>query len=107
MHTPQEALHRLCPDYATEINSPLRHVRTRVYFTSESHMHSLINVLRFCTLGAAPAARAWQFGIRCPVPPRVSTAAPWVVLETESKVWALTHSPCTAPLCKSAGMGAG
>ena len=47
----QEALHRLCPDYATEINSPLRHVRTRVYFTSESHMHSLINVLRFCTLG--------------------------------------------------------
>ncbi len=51
--SPQEALHRLCPDYATEINSPLRHVRTRVYFTSESHMHSLINVLRFCTLGAA------------------------------------------------------
>ena len=52
----QEALHRLCPDYATEINSPLRHVRTRVYFTSESHMHSLINVLRFCTLGAAVIA---------------------------------------------------
>ena len=55
-HTLQEALHRLCPDYATEINSPLRHVRTRVYFTSESHMHSLINVLRFCTLGAVLAA---------------------------------------------------
>jgi hypothetical protein len=27
-----------------------RHVRTRIYFTSESHIHSLINVLRFCHL---------------------------------------------------------
>ena len=34
-----------------DINSPLRHVRTRIYFTSESHVHSLINVLRFCHLG--------------------------------------------------------
>jgi hypothetical protein len=32
--------------YASDINSPLRHVRTRIYFTSESHIHSLINVLR-------------------------------------------------------------
>lgn len=45
---------RLCPTYATDINSPLRHVRTRIYFTSESHVHSLINVLRFCQLGASP-----------------------------------------------------
>ena len=45
-------LHRLCPTYAQDINSPLRHVRTRIYFTSESHVHSLINVLRFCHLGA-------------------------------------------------------
>jgi len=44
-------LHRLCPTYAQDINSPLRHVRTRIYFTSESHMHSLINVLRYCHLG--------------------------------------------------------
>ncbi|CAL8465105.1 g4640 [Coccomyxa elongata] len=43
----RETLHRLCPAYAQDINSPLRHVRTRIYFTSESHMHSLINVLRF------------------------------------------------------------
>ena len=48
----QEALHRLCPDYATDINSPLRHVRTRIYFTSESHVHSLMSVLRFCHMGA-------------------------------------------------------
>ncbi|KAK9821974.1 hypothetical protein WJX81_008214 [Elliptochloris bilobata] len=47
----REALHRLCPTYATDINSPLRHVRTRIYFTSESHMHSLINVLRYSHCG--------------------------------------------------------
>ena len=47
----REPIHRLCPTYAQDINSPLRHVRTRIYFTSESHVHSLINVLRFCHLG--------------------------------------------------------
>ncbi len=46
----KETIHRLCPTYATDINSPLRHVRTRIYFTSESHVHSLINVLRFSHL---------------------------------------------------------
>lgn len=46
----RETLHRLCPTYAQDINSPLRHVRTRIYFTSESHMHSLINVLRYSHL---------------------------------------------------------
>ncbi|KAG1672844.1 hypothetical protein FOA52_004648 [Chlamydomonas sp. UWO 241] len=42
-----DILHRLCPTYASDVNSPLRHVRTRIYFTSESHIHSLVNVLRF------------------------------------------------------------
>ncbi|GAX74145.1 hypothetical protein CEUSTIGMA_g1594.t1 [Chlamydomonas eustigma] len=46
-----DILHRLCPTYASDVNSPLRHVRTRIYFTSESHIHSLISVLRFCNLG--------------------------------------------------------
>ena len=27
--------------------SPGRHVRTRLYFTSESHIHSLVNLLRY------------------------------------------------------------
>ena len=47
----KETIHRLCPTYATDINSPLRHVRTRIYFTSESHVHSLVNVLRYSHLG--------------------------------------------------------
>ena len=46
----KETIHRLCPTYATDINSPLRHVRTRIYFTSESHVHSLLNVLRYSHL---------------------------------------------------------
>ena len=52
----KETIHRLCPTYATDINSPLRHVRTRIYFTSESHVHSLINVLRFSHL----AGKYWH-----------------------------------------------
>ncbi len=49
-----ETIHRLLPEYAPQINSPLRHVRTRVYFTSESHIHSLVNVLRYCQLYTTP-----------------------------------------------------
>lgn len=50
-------LHRLCPTYAQDVNSPLRHVRTRIYFTSESHCHSLVNVLRYCHLGMGAGAQ--------------------------------------------------
>ncbi len=31
--------------YTSGILSPGRHVRTRLYFTSESHIHSLLTVL--------------------------------------------------------------
>ena len=46
--SPKESGHRLCPTYAMNINSPMRHVHTRIYFTSESHIHALMNVLKYC-----------------------------------------------------------
>lgn len=41
-----ESVNRLNPQYSHGVSSPGRHVRTRLYFTSESHVHSLITVLR-------------------------------------------------------------
>ena len=41
---------------AADVNSPHRHVRTRVYLTSESHIHSLISVLRYAHLEPPPVA---------------------------------------------------
>lgn len=37
----------LADRYSHGVSSPSRHVRTRLYFTSESHIHSLLTVLRF------------------------------------------------------------
>ncbi|KAL9257942.1 Inositol hexakisphosphate and diphosphoinositol-pentakisphosphate kinase VIP2-like protein [Drosera capensis] len=45
----KETEYRLDPKYAN-VKTPERHVRTRLYFTSESHIHSLMNVLRYCNL---------------------------------------------------------
>ncbi|ONM07842.1 inositol hexakisphosphate and diphosphoinositol-pentakisphosphate kinase VIP2 isoform X4 [Zea mays] len=45
----RETKYRLDPKYAN-VRTPERHVRTRLYFTSESHIHSLMNVLRYCNL---------------------------------------------------------
>ncbi|XP_063595392.1 inositol hexakisphosphate and diphosphoinositol-pentakisphosphate kinase-like [Penaeus indicus] len=42
-----ESINRLNPIYSHGVSSPGRHVRTRLYFTSESHIHSLLTVLRF------------------------------------------------------------
>ena len=38
-------MNRLNPYYSSGVSSPGRHVRTRLYFTSESHIHSLLTVL--------------------------------------------------------------
>uniref|UniRef100_A0A2P2LZR2 Inositol hexakisphosphate and diphosphoinositol-pentakisphosphate kinase n=1 Tax=Rhizophora mucronata TaxID=61149 RepID=A0A2P2LZR2_RHIMU len=46
----KETKYRLDPNYAANVRTPERHVRTRLYFTSESHIHSLMNVLRYCNL---------------------------------------------------------
>ena len=41
----EDTVHRLNPEYSSGVSSPGRHVRTRLYFTSESHIHSLLTVL--------------------------------------------------------------
>ncbi|XP_071747742.1 inositol hexakisphosphate and diphosphoinositol-pentakisphosphate kinase 2 isoform X10 [Lepeophtheirus salmonis] len=39
-----DTVNRLNPRYSSGVSSPGRHVRTRLYFTSESHIHSLLTV---------------------------------------------------------------
>eukprot|EP00045_Choanoeca_perplexa_P014496 m.170651 g.170651 ORF g.170651 m.170651 type:complete len:1136 (-) comp16695_c0_seq3:167-3574(-) len=55
-----EVSHRLKSghDSFIQVRSPERHVRTRLYFTSESHIHALVNLLRVGDYGAfAPVSR--------------------------------------------------
>lgn len=42
-----ESVNRLDPKYSHGVSSPDRHVRTRLYFTSESHIHSLVTALQY------------------------------------------------------------
>lgn len=44
-----ESLWSVC-SYSRGVMSPERHVRTRLYFTSESHVHSLLSILRYGAL---------------------------------------------------------
>ena len=49
-------------DYSADlpINSMGRRVRSRLYFTSESHLHSLLNVLRFPSIAPSPLSLKGQ-----------------------------------------------
>ncbi|XP_071207484.1 inositol hexakisphosphate and diphosphoinositol-pentakisphosphate kinase 2 isoform X2 [Salvelinus alpinus] len=42
-----DTVNKLHPVYSRGVMSPERHVRTRLYFTSESHVHSLLSILRY------------------------------------------------------------
>ncbi|KAM8778318.1 inositol hexakisphosphate and diphosphoinositol-pentakisphosphate kinase 2 isoform 11-T12 [Rhynchonycteris naso] len=45
-----DTVNKLHPVYSRGVLSPERHVRTRLYFTSESHVHSLLSILRYGAL---------------------------------------------------------
>lgn len=49
-------------DYSADlpINSMGRRVRSRLYFTSESHLHSMLNVLRFPSIVPTPLSLSGQ-----------------------------------------------
>ncbi len=42
-----DIIHRLDPKLSLGVITPHRHVRTRLYFTSESHVHTMLNILRY------------------------------------------------------------
>ncbi|XP_057654646.1 inositol hexakisphosphate and diphosphoinositol-pentakisphosphate kinase 2 isoform X19 [Diorhabda carinulata] len=56
----EETVNRLNPRYSHGVSSPGRHVRTRLYFTSESHIHSLITVLRHGGLVDVQKDEQWR-----------------------------------------------
>ncbi|XP_018903004.2 inositol hexakisphosphate and diphosphoinositol-pentakisphosphate kinase 2 isoform X2 [Bemisia tabaci] len=55
-----ETVNRLNPRYSHGVSSPGRHVRTRLYFTSESHVHSLLTVLRYGGLLDSMKDEQWR-----------------------------------------------
>lgn len=55
-----ESVNRLDPKYSHGVSSPDRHVRTRLYFTSESHIHSLVTALQYGGLLDIKRDEQWQ-----------------------------------------------
>ncbi|XP_068103565.1 inositol hexakisphosphate and diphosphoinositol-pentakisphosphate kinase 2 isoform X7 [Hyperolius riggenbachi] len=55
-----DTVNKLHPLYSRGVMSPERHVRTRLYFTSESHVHSLLSILRFGSLCDESKDEQWK-----------------------------------------------
>ncbi|XP_072321893.1 inositol hexakisphosphate and diphosphoinositol-pentakisphosphate kinase 2 isoform X2 [Eucyclogobius newberryi] len=55
-----ESVNKLHPLYSRGVMSPGRHVRTRLYFTSESHVHSLLSLFRFGGLLDEEKDQQWK-----------------------------------------------
>uniref|UniRef100_A0A670YHC7 Inositol hexakisphosphate and diphosphoinositol-pentakisphosphate kinase n=1 Tax=Pseudonaja textilis TaxID=8673 RepID=A0A670YHC7_PSETE len=55
-----DTVNKLHPLYSSGVMSPERHVRTRLYFTSESHVHSLLSTLRYGSLCDASKDEQWK-----------------------------------------------
>ncbi|XP_005731515.1 inositol hexakisphosphate and diphosphoinositol-pentakisphosphate kinase 1 isoform X2 [Pundamilia nyererei] len=55
-----EAVNKLHPLYSRGVMSPGRHVRTRLYFTSESHVHSLLSIFRYGGLLNEEKDQQWK-----------------------------------------------
>ncbi|XP_030049294.1 inositol hexakisphosphate and diphosphoinositol-pentakisphosphate kinase 2 isoform X2 [Microcaecilia unicolor] len=55
-----DTVNKLHPLYSRGVTSPERHVRTRLYFTSESHVHSLLSILRYGPLCDDTKDEQWK-----------------------------------------------
>ncbi|XP_043961585.1 inositol hexakisphosphate and diphosphoinositol-pentakisphosphate kinase 2 isoform X21 [Gambusia affinis] len=55
-----EFVNKLHPLYSRGVMSPGRHVRTRLYFTSESHVHSLLSIFRYGGLLNEEKDQQWK-----------------------------------------------
>ncbi|KAM4744563.1 inositol hexakisphosphate and diphosphoinositol-pentakisphosphate kinase 2 isoform 2-T2 [Anableps anableps] len=55
-----EFVNKLHPLYSRGVMSPGRHVRTRLYFTSESHVHSLLSIFRYGGLLDEEKDQQWK-----------------------------------------------
>ncbi|XP_043933664.1 inositol hexakisphosphate and diphosphoinositol-pentakisphosphate kinase 2-like isoform X1 [Protopterus annectens] len=55
-----ESVNKLHPLYSRGVMSPGRHVRTRLYFTSESHVHSLLSIFRYGGLLDESKDQQWK-----------------------------------------------